>query len=148
MSCLPASKGCRFRPSSLESFCRPTQLALEGESHNRRPDCSHDHQEVHEVDFPTSRLKASKQTEMQKQNAQRNKEYAAALDETKLECWFVHLLILAKRTNRRSITAVIRPALTSRTGWFQLRADDAITANRHRNDGPQSLSNCRAMTSR
>jgi hypothetical protein len=108
MSGLPSSKGCRFRPGSLGSLCSTTQFALEGESHNRRPDCSHDHQELHELDFPTSRFKASKQTKMQEQDAHHNKQYAATLDETKVECWFVHFLILAKRAKRRLAKSAAR----------------------------------------
>jgi hypothetical protein len=45
---------------------------------------------------------------MQEENARDKKQYAAALEETKLEFRFVHFLILAKRTKRRSVTAVNR----------------------------------------
>jgi hypothetical protein len=65
-----------------------------------------DQTELHELDFPTSRFKASKHTKMQEQNVQHNKQYAAALDETKLEIRFCHFLSLAKRTKARSVTVV------------------------------------------
>jgi hypothetical protein len=45
---------------------------------------------------------------MQEQNAQHNKQYAAALDETKLETRFCHFLSVAKRTKARSVTVVTR----------------------------------------
>src|ERR1700722_10552553 len=101
MSGLPSRKGCRFRPGSPGSLCSTTQLALEGESNNRRPDRPHDHQELGGLDFPASRFKASKQTKMQEQDAQHNKQYAAALDKTKLEIRFCHFWSVAKRTKAR-----------------------------------------------
>jgi hypothetical protein len=45
---------------------------------------------------------------MQEQNAQHNKQHAAALDETKLELRFCHFLSVAKWTKARSVTVVTR----------------------------------------
>jgi hypothetical protein len=58
---------------------------------------------------PAGRFKPSKHTKMQEQNAQHNKQYAAALDETKLEIRFCHCLSVAKRTKARSVTVENRP---------------------------------------
>src|SRR6266700_256683 len=91
MSGPPSGKGCRFRRGSLRPTCAASHPPLERESHNGRPDCSDNHQELHEIHFPTSRFKTSKDTKMQEENAHNKKQYAAALDETKLAFRLAHL---------------------------------------------------------
>lgn len=102
MSGFPSGKGCRSRRGPLRPSCSASHPPLECESPSSGPDCSHNHQELHEVYFPTSRFKAPKHTKMQEENARDDKQYAAALEETKLEFRFAHFLSVAKRTKRRS----------------------------------------------
>ncbi len=68
-----------------------------------RTSLSNNYQELHELDFPTSRFKASKHTKVQEQNAQYDIQNAAALDETKPEIRLCHFCSVAKRTMARSV---------------------------------------------
>jgi len=88
MSDFPSGKGCRPRrwPS-----CSAGHPPLECESDSRGPDRSHNHQELREFYFPTGRFEAPKHTKMQEEYARDKKQYAAALQETKLEFRFVHI---------------------------------------------------------
>ena len=104
----PSAKGCRPRRGPLRPSCSASHPPLECESDSSGPDCPNNHQEQPEVYSSTGSFEAPKHTKMQEENARDKKQYAAALDETKLEFRFVHFLILAKQTKRRSVTAVNR----------------------------------------
>jgi hypothetical protein len=87
----PSSKRCRFRRGSLKACCASSHPPLECESHNSRPNCPHNHQELYEIHSSTIRFKASKDTKIQEENAHDKKQYGAALEESKLAFRLAHL---------------------------------------------------------
>ncbi len=113
MPSLPSGEWCGLGPRAPRPRCNASQLSLESETHNRRPDCSYDHQELCEFQFPTSRFQTPKGSKMEEKNPNDKKEKATALQKPKLELRFSHLPKCSERTKRRSVTDVTRRQLLS-----------------------------------
>ena len=84
----PSGKGCRPRRGPSCSAGHPP---LECESDSCGPDRSHNDQELREFYFPTGRFEAPEHTKMQEECARDEKQYAAALQQTKLEFGSAHI---------------------------------------------------------